>query len=187
MTMLNRNPHGDRAHVVQPLADVESDDIQQRGRAQCEQRENNVERGIARKMFPIRLPHEEHVAGGEVEHGREVGQVAGPISPRRHEAGEISEGALAPDIKPAFIRIARRKFQHRKRQRRVETQPGADPDDDRTRPGGRGGCDPAQADAGDHIKQNQVAEAHHLLGPIGIFRLRDGNPRRRLRQLTHCG
>ena len=164
-----------RADVVQPLADVESDDVQQRGRAQREQRKHNVESRVAGEMLPGRLPHEEHVAGGEVEHGREVRQIAGPVRPGRHEAGEISEGAFAPDVEPAFVGIARRKLEHRERQRRVETEPRSDPDDDGTRSGGSGGRDPAQADAGDHVEQQQVAEAHHLPRAVGIFGVGDGN------------
>ena len=38
----DRNPHGQCAHVVQPLADVEANDVQQRRERQREQRENNV-------------------------------------------------------------------------------------------------------------------------------------------------
>jgi hypothetical protein len=70
----------------------------------------------------MRLAHEKHVAGREVEHGREVGKVAGPVSPGGHEAGEVAEGALRPDVESAFVWIARRKFDDRKRERRVEKQ-----------------------------------------------------------------
>ncbi len=117
-------------------------------------------------MRPRALAHEENVAGGEVEDGGEVGKVAGPVSPAGHEAGEISEGALAPDVESAFAGITGRELEHRERERRVEAEPRADPDDDRTGTGGGSGGDPAQADAGDHVKQNQIAEAEHALGAV---------------------
>ena len=168
------NPHGKCADVVQPLADVESDDVHQRGGAQREQREDDVERGVVRKMLPCVLAHEENVAGSEIEDGREVGEVAGPVSPGGHEAGEVSEGAFAPDVEAAFAGIAGRKLENGKCERRIEAEPGADPDDDRTGASGGGGGDPAQADAGDHVEQNEIAETKHTLGAVGIFGLGDG-------------
>src|SRR5580700_5688915 len=163
------NPHGERANVVQPLPDVEADDVHQCGGAEREQREDDVERGVVREVRPCVLTHEENVAGGEVENGREVGKVASPIGPGRHEAGEISEGALAPDVEAAFAGIAGRKLKHAKRERGVEAEPGADPDNDGTGTGGGGGGDPAQTDAGDYVKQNEIAEAEYAPGAIGIF------------------
>src|SRR6478609_3990364 len=89
------NPHGDGADVVQPLAYVEADDVQQRRGAQREEREDDVESRVGGEMLPVRLAHEEDVAGREVEDSGEVGEVAGPVGPGGHEAGEIAEGALA--------------------------------------------------------------------------------------------
>ena len=163
--------------IVQPLADVEADDVHQRSRAQCQQREDDVERRVVREMRPRSLAHEENVAGGKIEDGREVGKIAGPVSPGGHEAGEVSEGALAPDIEAAFTRIAGRKLEHRECKRRIETEPRADPDDDGTRAGRSCGGDPAQTDAGNHIKQNQVAEAEHALWAIWIFYFGNGDAR----------
>ena len=124
-------------------------------------------------MLPRALAHEENVAGGEIEDGREVREVAGPVSPCGHEAGKVSEGALAPDVEAAFAGIAGRQFDHGKREGSVETEPGADPDDNGTGAGGGCGGDPAQADAGDHVKQNEITEAQHAPGAVGIFGLGD--------------
>src|SRR5581483_10041555 len=41
------------------------------------------------------------------------------------------------------------------------------------------GGDPAQADSGDHIEEQEIAESHDLPRAIGIFRLRDGDARRK--------
>ena len=165
-----RNPHGNRAQVVQPLANVQADDVYHRGEGQCEQRENDVEGGVVREMSPGALPHVNDVAGGEIKHGGEIGQIAGPVCPGRHESGKISERFLAPDVKPALIGIAGRQLDDGERQRDIEDQPRADPDHDRTGPGGGSGCNPAQADAGDHVEQNEVAEAHYPLGLIRSVR-----------------
>src|SRR5882757_209219 len=102
-----RDPHGDGADIVQPLAYVEADDVQHRRGAQREEREGDVESRVGGEMFPVGLPDEEDVAGGEVEDGGEVGQVAGPVSPGGHKAGEVAEGALAPHVEAAFVGIAR--------------------------------------------------------------------------------
>src|SRR5271168_1339434 len=126
-------------------------------------------------MRPCVLAHEEDIAGGEVEDGGEVGEVARPVSPGRHEAGEVSEGAFAPDIEAAFAGIARRKFQHGESEGSVEAEPGADPDDNGTGAGGGRGGDPAQTDAGDHVKQYEIAEAEHAPGAVGIFGVGDGH------------
>ena len=61
-------------------------------------------------MHPRMRPHEQGVAGGKVQNRWEVRQVAGPVSPSRHESGKIPKSAFAPDIQTAFIGIARGKF-----------------------------------------------------------------------------
>src|SRR3982074_2417197 len=114
-------------------------------------------------MFPCGLAHEEYVARGE------VGKVAGPVRPRGHETGKIAEGTFAPDVQATFAGIARRKLQHRKCQGRVEAEPRSDPDDDGTRARRRGGCDPTQADSGDHVEKHQIAETKNALQLVWIF------------------
>src|ERR1700739_769885 len=127
-------------------------------------------------MEPRVSTHVERVAGGEVEHGWVVGQVAGPIGPGSDEAGEIAEGAFAPDVHAALAGIARGKLDDGKCERRVEAEPGSDPDNDGGGPSGRGGGDPAQADACDHIKQEQVAKPESAAGKVWVFGFGDGDP-----------
>src|SRR4029077_5792874 len=107
--------------------------------------------------------------------GREVWEIAGPVSPGGHEAGEISEGALAPDIESTFTGIAGRKLEHRKCERGVEAKPCADPNDDGTGTSGGGGGDPAKADAGYYVEQNQVAKAEDAFRAVRIFAARFGD------------
>src|ERR1700741_3389054 len=122
-------------------------------------------------MSPSAATDEKSVAGCKVEDCREVGKVAGPVGPGGDEAGEISESAFAPDVESTFTGIARGEFQHRQRKRRVKSEPGADPDQDRAGTSGGSGGDPAQADAGDNVEQDEVAEPHRFLGPLRIFSL----------------
>ena len=126
-------------------------------------------------MAPSRGPNEQGIAGGEVQDGRKVREIAGPVGPGGHEAGEVAKGALAPHVKTAFIGISRGEFEHGEGERRIEAEPGSDPDDDRAWARGRGGGDPAQADAGDDIEKDQVAKAHHLFGAVRIFGFGDGD------------
>src|ERR1700685_1412587 len=119
-------------------------------------------------MHPRARSHEQRIAGGKIQNSREVGQVASPISPRRHKSGEVAESAFAPDIQAALVGIARGEFYYRERERRIENEPGADPNDDRTRARSSGGSDPAQADAGDHVEQEQIAKAEYATGAAGI-------------------
>lgn len=126
-------------------------------------------------MRPCALAHEQNIARGEIEHGREVWEIAGPVGPGGHEAGEVSEGALAPDIEAAFVGIAGRKLEHGKCERSVEAKPCADPDDDGTGPSGGGGGDPAKADAGYYVEQNQVTKAEDAFRAVRIFAARFGD------------
>src|SRR5713226_1889555 len=119
------------------------------------------------------LAHEEHIAGCEIQDSRKVRKVRSPVSPGGHESGEVAERTLRPDVEAAFIWIARRKFDHRKGQRRIKRKPGADPDDNRTRAGGSSSGNPAQADAGDYVKKQQVAESHDPLGATCVRSFRD--------------
>src|SRR3984957_14952382 len=126
-------------------------------------------------MLPRSLPHEENIAGGKIQNSREVGQVAGPVSPGSYESGKVSERAFAPDVEAALVRVPRRKLQYRQRQRRIETEPRPDPNHDGTRPGRRRRGDPPQADPSDHVKQNEVAKPHHLARTIWLLGVGDRN------------
>src|ERR1700677_4451171 len=120
-------------------------------------------------MRPGVLTHEENVAGGEIKDRGKVGKIAGPVSPGCHKAGEIPEGALTPDVESAFAGITRGKFEHRKGERHIEAEPRSDPDDDGTRSSGGSSGDPTQADAGDDIKEKQIAKAEHAPRLVGVF------------------
>ena len=74
-----------------------------------------------------------------------------------------------------LIRIAGRKLDDGQRQWRVERQPCANPNDNRTGAGSGGRGNPSQTDARDDVKQQQIAKPQHPLGAVGIDGLGDGN------------
>src|SRR5258707_2937832 len=101
--------------------------------------------------------NEQSVAGGKIENRWEVREIACPVCPGGHESGEIAKGALAPNIQSALVGIARRELNHGEGERRVEEEPGADPDCDRAWAGCGSSGNPAQADAGHHIEKHKIA------------------------------
>ena len=168
--------------VVQPLADGESDEIQKGAESEAEKREEEKVSFIFGERLPARRADVERVTRGEIEDGGIVRKVAGPVSPTGDESGKFSEGALAPDVEAAFLRIARRKFHHGKRERKIKRAPGDQPDYNGTCADGGGRGDPAQADAGDDVEEDQVAKTHRAARAIG----RGGgfSHRRRMRMLA---
>jgi len=107
---------------------------------------------------------EEDIAGGEVQNSREVRKVAGPIHPGRKKSCAFTEGFFSPDIETAFGGKAGRKRDNRNRQWEVKEEPRAEPDDQGRRTVTRGGGDPAEADTGDDVEEEKVAEAHDARG-----------------------
>ena len=101
-----------------------------------------------------------HVGLGEGGVGsRKIRKVGRPVRPARDETREWTEGALAPDVQTAFIRIARRELEHGEDERDKETRAADDPQDDGARAGDCGCGDPAQAQCRDEIEEDEVAEA----------------------------
>src|SRR5262249_48659157 len=99
------------------------------------------------------------VSRGEVEQAGEVRQVRSPVAPASDERSERPEGPFAPDVDAAFLRIARRQLEHGEDERHEQAERGDDPDDQRAGPGRGGRRNPAQAEAGDQVEKEEVAEA----------------------------
>src|SRR6185437_1935125 len=138
---------------------------------------------VVRKIVPPAPAHVQEIAGGKIKHGGKIREVAGPVNPGAHKAAEIAKGAFAPNVKSAFLRITRREFDDGKRERCIEGEPGAEPDDHRARPGAGSRGNPAQADAGDHVKQHQVQGPH---GPLRPEQFRTGGRHRSLLIFCCC-
>jgi hypothetical protein len=122
--------------------------------------------------LPAGRADEKRVAGREVEDGRVVRKIARPVGPAGDESRKFAECALTPDVEAAFLRVTRGKLHHGKRERKIERAPGDQPDYNGACADGGGSGDPAQADAGDDVEENEVAEAHRAAGAIRGGRLR---------------
>ena len=109
---------------------------------------------------------EEDIAGGEVENGGEVGEVADPVHPGGEEAGLFAKGDLGPDVEAAFGGVARGEVDDGEGEGDVEKEPREEPDDERGRAVAGGGGDPAEADAGDDVEEEEVAKAHDAGGSV---------------------
>ncbi len=107
---------------------------------------------------------EENVAGGEVEDGGEVGEIADPVHPGGEEAGLFAERNFGPDIEAAFGGIAGGEMDDGEGEWNVEEEPGEEPDDERRRAMAGSGGDPAEADASDDVEEEEVAKAHDAGG-----------------------
>ena len=160
----DRQPRSDCPKVAQPLADVEADDVQRQRQSQAEQRKCHEECGTALQSFPFAAADIKSIAGREVKHRGEIGQVAGPVNPSGQKAGEVAEGALAPDIHAAFLGIARGEFEHAQCQRNEDGRQADQPDHQRARSRAGRNRNPAQAQRGDHVEHHQVAETQDPLG-----------------------
>ena len=104
-------------------------------------------------------PMKSALAAREVQQAREVRQVRSPVRPAGDERGERAERLLAPDVEPALLRIARRQLEDGEDERHEEAERRDHPDDERARARGGGRRDPAEAEAGDDVEEEQVAEA----------------------------
>ncbi len=153
-------PCGDGADVVQPLADREADEIQERAERKPQQREDKKISSIFGKRLPARRPNEQRVARSKVKDCGIVGKIAGPIRPAGNESRKFAERTLAPDIKAAFLRVARRKFHHGKCEWKIKRTPCDQPDYDRACADGCRSSDPAQTDTRDDVEEHEIAKTH---------------------------
>ncbi len=119
----------------------------------------------------------QRIAGREIQDRGKIWEVAGPINPPGKEAGKVAEGALAPDVHAAFLRVARGKLHDAQRQRNENRSQAEKPDNNGAWPSAGRNRDPAQAERGDHVEHHQVAETQH---PLGLRRKINLNCWRRL-------
>jgi len=79
----------------------------------------------------------------------------------------ITEGFLGPDVETTFGGETGRKGDDGSSQRDIEKKPGSEPDYEGRRTVTSGGGDPAEADSGDDVEEEKVAEAHDTGGSGG--------------------
>jgi len=109
---------------------------------------------------------EEDIAGGEVEDGGEVGEITDPVHPGGEEAGLFAKSDFGPDVEAAFGGIAGGEMDDGEGEWDIEEEPGEEPDDERRGTMAGGGGDPAEADAGDYVEEEEVAKAHDAGGSV---------------------
>src|SRR5436190_23178894 len=163
-----RQPHSQRPNIVQPLADIQTDYVHHRNDGQSRYRKNDVELCVVGNALPV-APDKQCITGSEIQYCGKIWKIARPVRPRRDKPAEVAEGAFAPDIKTAFLWVARGEFDYGKCERRIESQPGPNPYNygARARPSSRG--NPSQADAGYDVEKHQVEEAHHPRWLLGLI------------------
>ena len=148
----DRYPAADSANAAEPLSKAKPKNIQKCNEGKTRQRKDKVVTAAMFKFLAMRK-HEEQASGAEIKYRGEVGKIAHPVRPSSHETGEVSEGALCPDVNAAFLRIARGKFDDTCRKWNKEAKACEKPDDECARPGCGGGCNPAQAERTRYVKQ----------------------------------
>ena len=109
---------------------------------------------------------EKDVASGEVEDGGEVGEIADPVHPGGEEAGLFAKCDFGPDVEATFGGIAGREMNDGEGEGNVEEEPREEPDDEGRGTVAGGGGDPAEADAGDYVEEEEVAKAHDAGGSV---------------------
>ena len=132
----HRDPAPERTQAVQPLPKPQPQHIQHRDHRQGAHRKQEVIRPARRQVGPMPRGKQE-APRPEVQHGREVRQVAHPVRPRRQKSREVPKRPLRPDVKPALLRVPRRELQHTRRQRHEKESARSHPDHDRARPRSR--------------------------------------------------
>jgi len=153
------DPHSDGAEIVGPLGEIEAEDVEQGEAEEDEDGEGDEVDGFLGVLAEGGM-EEEDVAGGEIEDGGEVGEIADPVHPGGEKAGLFAESNFSPNVEAAFGGIARREMDYGESKRNVEEEPGGEPDGEGGRAVAGGGGDPAEADAGDYVKEDEVAKAH---------------------------
>ena len=152
-------PATDGADVVEPLAGLDSADIESNDYEEPEDREGHVVRGAGGKRATVTAEGNEDGAGAKVEDGREVWQVGHPVGPGGEEGSAVTEGFTGPDVEAAFVGIAGGEGDDAGSERHEQPEEGEDPDQEGARTGGCGRGDPAHAEYGDDVEEGEVAKA----------------------------
>ena len=158
-------PHPDRTGAVKPSGPFQPGNVDCGNSRQRDQRKRHEPGGAARPCLHPRAAQKQRVAGIEIENRGKIRQVGCPVAPPRHEPCKRPEGLADPDVKPAFLRIARRQFDHRRDQRDVKTGKRHRPVPQRLRAQCGRRRDPAQRNPGHHVKQRQISHPHHAGWP----------------------
>ena len=159
----------DAAGVLQPLADVEADDVQPDGNEEKAERDCELEGSILSEAGAAGAEDVGGHGGAGEQQAGEIEDGVDPVGPAGDEAVEGTEGFFGPDVEAAFFREARRKLVDDESARNEKENGGEDPEADRGGAVVAGGGDPARAEDGGDVEEQHVPEAH------GFAQLRFGS------------
>src|SRR5580704_243661 len=162
----------DRAEVVDPLTDAESDDIHHNKDNQQQKRSSQ------RKFLVIRQPlvtgtKRKNGNANEVEHDRRnIHHIVSPVAPAGEKTVEVSEDFLGPEVDAAFAGVPVGKFDDRNalRPEKQQKRNNPKPDGDAAVSGNRG--NDIEVKDGDDKKQNEVQASQDTA---------------QVRRVLHCG
>ncbi len=99
---------------------------------------------------------------------------------------EVAKRLPRPDVKPAFLRIARRQLHHARRQRNEKSQHREDPHHQASRSRRRRRRRPAHAQHGDDVEQRQIAQAAARVSVLRSPPRHPSQPRANRRRFSHA-
>ncbi len=140
------NKCGGGARHRYPFADPEAGGVQQSDDGDEHGRDGER---AERRLYPNPYIPAHELAekiDDEDQQAGEIGQVARPVQPAAHEAGERALRLTRPGVDRAVLGIPRRQVECGEDQRRQEKGGGDQPDRQRFRPGGRTGRQPADGE-----------------------------------------
>ncbi len=165
----------DRAEIIDPLADAETDDIQKSKKSKQNEGSGGGEDFV---LGEAEMRRPEHIDGDadEVEHdGRHVEHVVGPVAPAGEKSVEVPEDFFGPEIDSAFAGIAMGEFDDGDALRPEEKKKGDDPKPDGDATVRRDRGDNVEVEDRNDEKEDEIAASERadqvgLRGGLGFGR-----------------
>jgi hypothetical protein len=155
-----RDVSADAAGVLEPLADVETDDVEEHGNGKQGERDSDQEGAVLSERRAARTEDvSRHGGRGEQEAGK-IEEGVDPVSPSCDETMEGSECLARPDVEAAFLRKARRELVDDECAGDEEEESGEGPEADGGSAVVAGGGDPTRAEDGGDVEEQDIPEAH---------------------------
>ncbi len=145
---------------MEPFADVEADDVEENGDAKESEAAGEQEEPALREVGVLGSADvSAHGSAGEEQAGK-VEKCVDPVGPAGDEAVKFAEGFLGPDVEAAFVRKAGGEFDDDQCGGNEEKYGGENPERDGGGAVVRGGSDPARAEDGGDVEEEDIPEAH---------------------------
>src|SRR5215831_1936049 len=156
--------------ILQPLAHIESDDVQHDRNEQQPQGDQQKKCAIMLQPRATLTNHVRAHRSAREQQSRKIEHRVNPIAPSRDEAVKVPERFFGPNVQPAFMRKSRGQFIDHQRGRNKEKQRRDDPQTNRRSSVVRRGGNPAWPKHRGDIKKEDIPESHFLAKlPDGIY------------------